>query len=544
MQEKKKRKRSNGNSKPSTRSYWFRETTVVVIYLRVSSEEQARDANGIESQLSECELYCKRRGWTIGKVFKDAPASGWSGADRPQFKEMLQYLHANRNANLVFFDYSRFYRRAALAILEFEKLDQAGIYSVSVCNSTVDCRTAGGRTERRRLLNEAEDFSDSHSEKQRGRMRAAVVDRHRFIGVGGLGYLNVRAAKGRPNIVPNEPAFSLMNAAFLLMDSGTMRPTDCLREMAKRGLRSKHGNEITVGGFIRMLQNPVYCGKIPSKKWGVQPGIHQACVSEAVFNRVQLILRGKKPVTAPHKRNREELPLRQFLICPGCGHRLTGGKVPQKKYGYTYWYYWCPTKGCRAVSVRNDRVHEEFVDLLASLRFDAPLRESFVVSLKEKWDLKHGESATVVSRLSSQLSKEKDRRRNLLFKHVDNDPLIANEFPELKASLDSSIESLEIQIQESTMARATFDDLLTFTMKLPQNLGKIWETLPVDLKQKVQNTLFPGGLKCDPKKGILNEDSQCVFNQLRGFLHGNVYMVDAVGIEPTTCRLRAECSAS
>jgi hypothetical protein len=94
-------------------------------------------------------------------------------------------------------------------------------------------------------------------------MRAAVVDRHRFIGVGGLGYLNVRAAKGRPNIVPNEPAFSLMNAAFLLMDSGTMRPTDCLREMAKRGLRSKHGNEITVGKtrFIAgrsLLRNGVF----------------------------------------------------------------------------------------------------------------------------------------------------------------------------------------------------------------------------------------------------------------------------------------------
>jgi predicted site-specific integrase-resolvase len=140
MQEKKKRKRSNGNSKPSTRSYWFRETTVVVIYLRVSSEEQARDANGIESQLSECELYCKRRGWTIGKVFKDAPASGWSGADRPQFKEMLQYLHANRNANLVFFDYSRFYRRAApastrylFAILQSTVARPAVVQSVGGC---------------------------------------------------------------------------------------------------------------------------------------------------------------------------------------------------------------------------------------------------------------------------------------------------------------------------------------------------------------------------------------------------------------------------
>ena len=56
---------------------------------------------------------------------------------------MLKYLHENSNFNLVFFDYSRFYRRAALATIEFENLDELGMYSVSVCNPTIDCRSAG-----------------------------------------------------------------------------------------------------------------------------------------------------------------------------------------------------------------------------------------------------------------------------------------------------------------------------------------------------------------------------------------------------------------
>ena len=47
------------------------------------------------------------------------------------------------------------------------------------------------------------------------------------------------------------------------------------------------------------------------------------------------------------------------------------------------------------------------------------------------------------------------------------------------------------------------------------NLGRIWQSAPVDLQQKVQNTLFPGGLEYDPEKGILNEDNHVVFNQLR-----------------------------
>jgi hypothetical protein len=43
---------------------------------------------------------------------------------------------------------------------------------------------------------------------------------------------------------------------------------------------------------------------------------------------------------------------------------------------------------------------------------------------------------------------------------------------------------------------------------------RIWQTAPIALKQKVQNTLFPDGLKRVPEKGILNRANNSVFNQL------------------------------
>jgi hypothetical protein len=36
--------------------------------------------------------------------------------------------------------------------------------------------------------------------------------------------------------------------------------------MQKRGLVSKYGNEITVGAFTLMLENPAYMGMNPSAK--------------------------------------------------------------------------------------------------------------------------------------------------------------------------------------------------------------------------------------------------------------------------------------
>ena len=144
-----------------------------------------------------------------------------------------------------------------------------------------------------------------------------------------------------------------------------------------------------------------------------------------------------------------------------------------------------------------------------------------------------------------ELHEAESTYEQLLIKHVrGNDPAIEKNFCSLEPKLTAGIDSLKGQIVASEMARATFDDLVAFVRKMPTDIGRIWQKAPVVLQQKVQNTLFPEGLKCGPKKGILNEDNHSVFNQLHEFFSGNVYMVDAVGIEPTTCRLRVECSAS
>src|SRR6185437_158209 len=157
------------------------------------------------------------------------------------------------------------------------------------------------------------------SEKQRERMRVAVMERHTYSGFAHLGYLNVRSrTKDQPNIEPQEPAFSLVGMSFEKMKTGNYSPAACLREMTALGLRSKFGNKLTVQGFKNLLQNEAYIGKSPSKRYGTQPGRHQPCVSQDTFRRVQLILNGKKPTTSAYLRNREELPLRRFLKCPNC----------------------------------------------------------------------------------------------------------------------------------------------------------------------------------------------------------------------------------
>jgi hypothetical protein len=62
-------------------------------------------------------------------------------------------------------------------------------------------------------------------------------------------------------------------------------------------------------------------------------------------------------------------------------------------------------------------------------------------------------------------------------KYLDGDSAIQQHFETMQNRLDKEIETLKGQIEESEMARATFDELLEFTRKMPSNLDEIWTGL-------------------------------------------------------------------
>lgn len=521
--------RSKKRQAKTKNRFHFRVTSDTFVYLRVSTDEQATNAYGLESQEYVCRCFCEERGWIVVRVFCDAGVSGWSKVGRPQFHEMFRQIRLNPKVNLVFLDFSRFYRDTRRALEAFDELDCLGVMSMSASNPSIDCRTADGRTARRRLLSEAEDFSDQLSEKQQLRMKHAVLS-GRWIAQSPLGYQNVRTkTKGEPNIAPAEPGASWMKQSFSLMGEGTDRPAAVLRKMADLGMRSKNGKIITVDRFINMLRNVAYIGQIPSKKYGNQKGLHVPLVSEALFRRVQLILKGKKPVSAPIQRNRPELPLRRFLQCAHCGTPLTGGRSTGQS-GKRYFHYYCPKchEGkCMRVSVAEER----FLDVLARLQPSAAFTEEFIPFLRDEWEKTSGDSALIARNLEKELKTVEAQDHNLMQKYISNDPVIMPYFDDFKRQYAERITSLKERIDEANSARATFDELLAFSKAILVDVATAWKHADLDQRQRVQTALFPGGLKYDREKGILNPANDSVFSQLENFLAGNTGMVGLLGLE-------------
>lgn len=73
-----------------------------VLYVRVSTDEQANQVQNLPTQERKCTDRCKRDGLTIDKTFTDAESA--RTAERPQFQAMLDYCrkHKGKITHVVF----------------------------------------------------------------------------------------------------------------------------------------------------------------------------------------------------------------------------------------------------------------------------------------------------------------------------------------------------------------------------------------------------------------------------------------------------------
>src|SRR5438128_5089991 len=67
-----------------------------VIYLRVSTKEQAEEGYSIPAQAEACRRFLADRGWELADEYVDRGESARS-ADRPQFQAMLAGLTGDRS---------------------------------------------------------------------------------------------------------------------------------------------------------------------------------------------------------------------------------------------------------------------------------------------------------------------------------------------------------------------------------------------------------------------------------------------------------------
>jgi site-specific DNA recombinase len=168
-------------------------------------------------------------------------------------------------------------------------------------------------------------------------------------------------------------------------------------KMFEEGLRNRHGNKIVTSRIHKLLQDPFYAGKL---RWNdkVYDGIHEAIISDELFERVQRRLKRK---TVTLFRKREHL-FREITICGGCEglvswERHTRGQT----YGYCKKYRPCDSRTvCNegeiekqivqwltVLEIKNKRIAEWLRKALRDSHHDAiSYRDSSLAELQKQLD--------------------------------------------------------------------------------------------------------------------------------------------------------------
>ncbi|MDB5155453.1 MAG: recombinase family protein, partial [Mucilaginibacter sp.] len=154
-----------------------------------------------------------------------------------------------------------------------------------------------------------------------GMRRAKLLGRHPNRAP--LGYINITAADGRKQIVPNNTDATLVKWSFEQLSKNAYSMEEVRRMVNVKGLRCSRSH------FWKILRNPVYCGFVSflEKDSGERQlirGIHEPIVSEELFSEVQSIINSKRRFVHKKQVNKESLILHKYLACPSCDRTLRG----------------------------------------------------------------------------------------------------------------------------------------------------------------------------------------------------------------------------
>ena len=224
-------------------------------YVRVSTQEQAKEGISLDNQEAKIRTYCDSQDWELVKLFRD---EGSSGKDMKieGLKELLSFVEVDSMDVVVVYKTDRLTRkqRHLYQLLEdvFEKR-RIGFKSVT---EPFDTTTAMGKGFLGMLGVFAQLEGDLISERTREAL-AYKIEEEEYLGSPPLGFEAVEKELRR-----NDDELAVVQEVFRLKTNYRGKNRLSLREIAGRlndaGFSSKRGAKFYHGTVSYILRNPVY----------------------------------------------------------------------------------------------------------------------------------------------------------------------------------------------------------------------------------------------------------------------------------------------
>lgn len=437
------------------------------LYMRVSTEDQAREGFSLPEQKERLESFCKFKGYEIIDYYQDAGISAKTGNHRPEFERLKNDIKAKRINTIVALKLDRITR----SIYDWENLmtflDENDAY-LDCVNDEINTTSANGKMISRLLMSVSQNEIERTRERTKVGLAGAIKCGH-IPHIAPLGYKHEDK-----KLVIDYATKDVIVRIFDLYYNGYsyQKISNLFNEEKVLGkdnwrdstIQTILENEIYKGDFIhgKRTKNPTYYEDV------VEPIISKEMWADC---QVQ-----KKKNSRSYQRTLTYLYL-QKLKCPKC-NRILGGKATTKKNGKTYFYYYC--NDCKIQFKENviNEYFEQFIDELTE--YDSVVNQFFLPMIKQKFDEPKEQLEKEINNQKNKLERIKKAYINGAFElkeYNEEKKIVENAIKELENKLDTTdcIEELKFTPRDILLKR-DIDFINKFKLnKEYQERAKTWK---------------------------------------------------------------------
>ena len=413
------------------------------LYMRVSTEDQAREGFSLPEQKERLEAYCKFNDYNIVEYYKDAGISAKTGNHRPEYERMLEDGKNGKINMFIALKLDRVTRsvkdwEALIEFTEKYKIDLA------LVNDKIDTTTANGKMVSRIMMSVSQNEIERTSERTIIGLEGAIKQGH-IPARAPLGYKHVDKV-----LVPDPLTKDIVIRIFNLYFEGWtyFRIANLFNEEKVLGKTNWCDS-----GILKIISNVIYKGDYIQGKTTNNPryfsNVVEPLVSKELWENCQV---QKKKNQRNYMRSQTYIFL-QKLKCPKCGRILAGGASHKIKADKWYFYYRC--ENCKN-NIKETDIEESIKHILSDiLEYDNVVNEFFLPMLKNKLDNNKPDYEKEIKNLEKKKDKVKEAFLNDLF--------TIEEVKTKTEIIDKQINEMKNKILENETAEQldfTVDDIL------------------------------------------------------------------------------------
>ena len=418
------------------------EKKIAGLYIRVSTEDQAREGFSLPEQEKRLRAMCEYKGYEIYKLYKDAGISA-KDMNRPAFEELLQDIREKKCNTIVVLKLDRLTRSVYDMEFIMKFLEENDAY-LDCANEEINTTNSSGKMVARLLTTVSQNEIERTSERTKVGLAGAIKEGH-IPGKNPLGY-----KRDGKKLVIDPLTKDIVKRIYDLYFEGKSYSNIATIFNQEEVLGKTNWRDT---GILRIISNEIYKGDFVSGKTFNKPvyyeNVVEPIVSKELWENCQV---QKKKNQKSYMRTQTYIFL-QKLKCPKCGRILAGGASHKLKSDKWYFYYRC--EDCKN-NIKEEVIETSVKTLLADiLEYDNVVNEFFLPVLKSKLN----DPKEQYEKELKSLNNKKERIRKAYIDSVFTE----EEYKQESKTIDSQIEFVNSKLLENSQAEQlnfTTEDIL------------------------------------------------------------------------------------